>query len=332
MRLPFTLLFAPALAGGPEVLPVLLGGAQRFFYNLSPDAPDDATGRCCPPLSLGRGGYALEARPRSDPFSRQSKLAGARHGLPGNCGDNRRAAWVQVFQSVDTGSSIVPRWPWRPGTTAPPPQCCALFLSPLRSAHADRDCRFAFSHHTIYRLRLNRKRSSPSGSKRVTRGHSVESGRCRSTPDEYRRLSHSDVSSHAGSEVRKSRGDRIRTCDLLVPNQALYQAKLRPEFYPNLLGSLSGVFPPAGRVCPPLYGTMGPDRRTARNSERRHSRFRERPTLGAYIAPKRQPVYTAAMRCTPFSSMVLRCLRLKSMVSERRCSTEGFAEARMKIW
>ena len=25
------------------------------------------------------------------------------------------------------------------------------------------------------------------------------------------------------------RGDRIRTCDLLVPNQALYQAKLHPE-------------------------------------------------------------------------------------------------------
>ena len=26
-----------------------------------------------------------------------------------------------------------------------------------------------------------------------------------------------------------SRGDMIRTCDLLVPNQALYQAELRPE-------------------------------------------------------------------------------------------------------
>ena len=41
-----------------------------------------------------------------------------------------------------------------------------------------------------------------------------------------------------GSECRKQsheksiiggRGDRIRTCDLLVPNQALYQAKLHPE-------------------------------------------------------------------------------------------------------
>ena len=28
---------------------------------------------------------------------------------------------------------------------------------------------------------------------------------------------------------KKNRGDRIRTCDLLVPNQALYQAKLRPD-------------------------------------------------------------------------------------------------------
>ena len=27
----------------------------------------------------------------------------------------------------------------------------------------------------------------------------------------------------------RGRGDRIRTCDLLVPNQALYQAKLHPE-------------------------------------------------------------------------------------------------------
>jgi hypothetical protein len=28
--------------------------------------------------------------------------------------------------------------------------------------------------------------------------------------------------------VKNGRGDRIRTCDLLVPNQALYQAKLHP--------------------------------------------------------------------------------------------------------
>jgi hypothetical protein len=28
----------------------------------------------------------------------------------------------------------------------------------------------------------------------------------------------------------KSRGDKIRTCDLLVPNQALYQAEPHPEF------------------------------------------------------------------------------------------------------
>ena len=26
-----------------------------------------------------------------------------------------------------------------------------------------------------------------------------------------------------------NRGDKIRTCDLLVPNQTLYQAELRPE-------------------------------------------------------------------------------------------------------
>ena len=30
---PVSLLLLPALAGGLEVLPVLLGGAQRFFYS-----------------------------------------------------------------------------------------------------------------------------------------------------------------------------------------------------------------------------------------------------------------------------------------------------------
>ncbi len=32
-----------------------------------------------------------------------------------------------------------------------------------------------------------------------------------------------------GLQRKIGRGDRIRTCDLLVPNQALYQAKLHPE-------------------------------------------------------------------------------------------------------
>ncbi len=30
---------------------------------------------------------------------------------------------------------------------------------------------------------------------------------------------------------RSGRGDRIRTCDLLLPKQALYQTELRPAFY-----------------------------------------------------------------------------------------------------
>ena len=29
--------------------------------------------------------------------------------------------------------------------------------------------------------------------------------------------------------AKYGRGDRIRTCDLLVPNQTLYQTELRPE-------------------------------------------------------------------------------------------------------
>jgi hypothetical protein len=31
------------------------------------------------------------------------------------------------------------------------------------------------------------------------------------------------------AKIKSGRGDRIRTYDLLVPNQALYQAKLHPE-------------------------------------------------------------------------------------------------------
>ena len=36
------------------------------------------------------------------------------------------------------------------------------------------------------------------------------------------------------------RGDRIRTCDLVVPNHALYQAKLRPDLsYQKCLAEIS---------------------------------------------------------------------------------------------
>ena len=31
--------------------------------------------------------------------------------------------------------------------------------------------------------------------------------------------------------LKNGRGDRIRTCDLYVPNVALYQAKLRPDIF-----------------------------------------------------------------------------------------------------
>ena len=33
---------------------------------------------------------------------------------------------------------------------------------------------------------------------------------------------------NVGVKHKENRGDRIRTCDLVVPNHALYQAKLRP--------------------------------------------------------------------------------------------------------
>jgi integrase len=34
-------------------------------------------------------------------------------------------------------------------------------------------------------------------------------------------------------DTKNGRGDRIRTCDLVVPNHALYQAKLRPDIWDN---------------------------------------------------------------------------------------------------
>ena len=41
-------------------------------------------------------------------------------------------------------------------------------------------------------------------------------------------------------KTRTGRGDRIRTCDLVVPNHALYQAKLRPDLsYQKCLAEIS---------------------------------------------------------------------------------------------
>jgi hypothetical protein len=40
-----------------------------------------------------------------------------------------------------------------------------------------------------------------------------------------------------GLLVSSNRGDKIRTCDLLVPNQALYQAELRPVQTPLSMGT-----------------------------------------------------------------------------------------------
>ncbi len=45
----------------------------------------------------------------------------------------------------------------------------------------------------------------------------------------------------APSGAKNGRGDRIRTCDLYVPNVALYQAKLRPDFFAEGQGSLAEV-------------------------------------------------------------------------------------------
>lgn len=48
----------------------------------------------------------------------------------------------------------------------------------------------------------------------------------------------SGISIHC--ETITHRGDRIRTCDILVPNQALYQAELRPGESEEVIGLLVG--------------------------------------------------------------------------------------------
>ena len=52
---------------------------------------------------------------------------------------------------------------------------------------------------------------------------------------------------HTFTHRRRGRGGRIRTDDLLVPNQALYQAKLRPARYAVAQGKTS---PGVGQCFP----------------------------------------------------------------------------------
>ena len=60
---------------------------------------------------------------------------------------------------------------------------------------------------------------------RLNRTTMIQSGTI-ATGDRYRSV----ISLESLSAfLTNSRGDMIRTCDLLVPNQALYQAELRPE-------------------------------------------------------------------------------------------------------
>ena len=67
-----------------------------------------------------------------------------------------------------------------------------------------------------------------------------------------------EVASHReGMRQKKNRGDRIRTCGLLVPNQTLYQAELRPGALPSLsapaglgqIGALRFATPQAARAA-----------------------------------------------------------------------------------
>ena len=62
-------------------------------------------------------------------------------------------------------------------------------------------------------------------------------------------------------ECENGRGDRIRTCDLLVPNQALYQAKLHPVGREGrkgrgLMRSVNGNYGVRSRVEESIVGNV----------------------------------------------------------------------------
>ncbi len=52
---------------------------------------------------------------------------------------------------------------------------------------------------------------------------------------------------------KNGRGDRIRTCDLLVPNQALYQAKLHPDGHAEGYLGCDGVNGALRRRLEPVF-------------------------------------------------------------------------------
>jgi hypothetical protein len=56
--------------------------------------------------------------------------------------------------------------------------------------------------------------------------------------------------------VLPNRGDRIRTCDLVVPNHALYQAELRPGIRPLACCRRDGDVINAGFDMPAGFGML----------------------------------------------------------------------------
>src|SRR5438552_14805670 len=84
---PAFLFSAPPSASHPQIGPVLLGGAQRFFYSSAPGAPSDATRRWSRAGCRVPGRCAPEAEPKSDPL-----FAGS-----------NGAAWSRVFPGGNAG-------------------------------------------------------------------------------------------------------------------------------------------------------------------------------------------------------------------------------------
>ena len=91
---------------------------------------------------------------------------------------------------------------------------------------------------------------NPEGDCGCSAGPTVATAHCTEMPDDGDAESAdlmAKVSKEGDSLTMDSRGDRIRTCDLLVPNQSRYQPAPRPEF--NAFGQ--------DRLCVPDVFTDG---------------------------------------------------------------------------
>ena len=85
-------------------------------------------------------------------------------------------------------------------------------------------------------------------------------------------------------DLGNGRGDRIRTCDLYVPNVALYQAKLRPDSF-------------ADSRRESATGLSSARRKTPANFARAIGLLRSRAMIREVILARRKSLLTSTLPC-----------------------------------